>query len=349
MTSSIKTLTNSKCQICKVEGAVVYTDLRDQLFNAPGTWNIFSCPKCSLLWVNPFPAPEVLGEIYKSYYTHSETNYFVQNIHKQGLLDKLTDYFKFQVYRSNGYGAQLKRRGLSYLINVAGRLPVFSSYVSLDMLGVRPEWGKKLLDIGTGNGEYLRLMKILGWDVEGTETDIKAVEYANTVLGIKVYTGFLSDIKLPSDTYDVLTLNHVIEHVHDPLELILECKRILKPGGRLVVLTPNSLSWGHKKFGRNWRGLETPRHIQVFSAANFATLASQAGIHIEKLSTSARIARYLYSTSVHIKQGKFNIGQGGKRGYLLAFKSYIFQVFEELSLLTNNKNGEEIYFIGKKI
>jgi 2-polyprenyl-3-methyl-5-hydroxy-6-metoxy-1,4-benzoquinol methylase len=345
----MQTQQEDNCTICKSTGELLYKGLKDQLFSARGDWNIFVCPTCKLLWLNPFPIPEELSKIYGSYYTHDETNYYAGKNIKKSLIGKIGDYLRFQVYRSFGYKDALLKSGIKYRINIGGRIPVFKNYILLDMLRVHPSWGKKLLDVGAGNGEFLKLMKMLGWVVEGTETDERAVNYARSNHALTMHLGFLSDIKLPDNTYDVITLSHVIEHVFNPEELMLECKRLLKPGGRLVILTPNSGSLAHRKFGKYWRGLEIPRHMFVFSVKNFSILAQKTGFICETLTSSARIARYLYSTSTHIKQGKFNIGEGGNRGYYLAFKSYIFQAYEEFIYRFNKNCGEEIYFVGRKV
>ena len=69
----------------------------------------------------------------------------------------------------------------------------------------------------------------------------------------------------PADSFDAVIMSHVIEHVPQPRELLAECARLLKLGGRLVMLTPNAESFGLDYYGRCWRGLEPPRHLQIFS------------------------------------------------------------------------------------
>lgn len=81
-------------------------------------------------------------------------------------------------------------------------------------------------------------------------------------------------------------MSHVIEHVPSPVELLAECRRILKKGGVLVALTPNADSATHKHYGQNWRGLETPRHLQIFTRNSLANIAGSAGFaHVETFTT----------------------------------------------------------------
>ena len=77
--------------------------------------------------------------------------------------------------------------------------------------------------------------------------------------GVPVYQGQLADAKFPDNHFDAVHSAHVIEHVYDPVALLRECFRILKPGGKLVIITPNTGSWGHRKFGSTWHGWDGSR------------------------------------------------------------------------------------------
>src|SRR5260221_5267017 len=332
----IKSSLRENCLVCKSKGALLYHGLKDQLFSAPGQWNLSICENCKLIWLSPYPLPEELAGIYSTYYTHANV--------KRKLFSGITDRLTHQVYKALGYSNTRK----NLFLTIGGHIPFFKEYTEMDLLEVRSSWGKRLLDVGSGNGEYLNRMQNLGWSVEGTEFDPKAADFARKKYGLEIHVGDLIELSLAEGSFDVISLNHVIEHVYDPEQLLLECKRILAPGGRIVLLTPNTQSLGHKLFRKDWRGLEIPRHMAVFSVDNFGMLIDRVGFRRETLTSTARISRYLYSTSVHIKQGRFNIGSGGNRGYLLALKSYFFQAVEELCKFFDKKLGEEIYFVGKK-
>jgi len=119
-------------------------------------------------------------------------------------------------------------------------------------------------------------MKKLGWQVEGVDFDPKAVQVARSN-GLDVYAGSLEEQGLPSNTYDAIVMAHVIEHVHNPVQLLTECYRILKPVGKLIVITPNADGMGHAVFGRKWRGLEPPRHLHIFNPASLSALVKLSG------------------------------------------------------------------------
>ena len=120
-------------------------------------------------------------------------------------------------------------------------------------------------------------MRIAGWEVEGLDFDEKAIDRAWREYGVTVRHGDLRAACYPDGSFDAVTMNHVIEHVHDPIAPLAESWRILISGGRLVVATPNIASSGHERFGRNWRGLEPPRHLHLFSEKTLAEAARHAG------------------------------------------------------------------------
>ncbi len=334
MKAGVRVENRQRCILCKSPGKLLYQKLFDQLFSAPGEWNISICPRCKLLWPNPSPCAADLHKLYNTYYTHQAPS--------SGPFRKILELLEFDVLRSMGYKGTMK--GLC----IGNYIPYFKEYTRMNILNVKPNWGERLLDVGAGSGIFLSKMRSLGWQVAGVEFDPAAAKFAVDNYNLEMHVGDLESTTVGHNSVDVITLNHVLEHVDDPKKLFLRCYEILRPGGRIVVLTPNSESLGHKMFHKNWRGLEVPRHLNIFSVTNIEHLVYRTEFKVEKLTTSARIARYLYSTSVHIKEGRRLIGAGGNRGYWLALKSYGFQILEEIVKVFNKKAGEEIFFIGIK-
>jgi len=117
----------------------------------------------------------------------------------------------------------------------------------------------------------------------GVEPDPEAVKGAQAEFGLNVFHGTLEEACLQSGYFDAITMNHVIEHLADPVGTLKECCRVLKPGGELVIVPPNIVSLGHKIFTRGWGGLEPPRHLYLFSPGTLSACAQRAGLNVQRL------------------------------------------------------------------
>jgi SAM-dependent methyltransferase len=141
--------------------------------------------------------------------------------------------------------------------------------------------GGRLLDVGCATGVFLNGMRRTGkWEVFGVEPNASAADYARRRFGIEVHTGMLREAGYPDEHFDVVSLWHVIEHVLEPVADLREVRRILKPNGLLVLTTPNLDSFDARLFGRFWAGLETPRHLFVFSLSTLTRLLSGLGFEL---------------------------------------------------------------------
>ncbi|UCG25240.1 MAG: class I SAM-dependent methyltransferase [Chloroflexota bacterium] len=121
-----------------------------------------------------------------------------------------------------------------------------------------------VLDIGCATGNFLRAMKDYGWSVTGVELNHEAASYARQVHSIEVLTGTVVGTQLPDNAYDVITMWDVFEHVLDPRATLEKISKVIKPGGLLVIGTPNPKSLEAKLFGRFWAGWDRPRHTYIY-------------------------------------------------------------------------------------
>ncbi|WP_353686677.1 class I SAM-dependent methyltransferase [Thermodesulfovibrio sp. 3462-1] len=145
-------------------------------------------------------------------------------------------------------------------------------------------------------------MKGLGWKVVGVDPDSKAVQIAREEFDLEVFQGTLEEAKFPDNSFDVITMNHVIEHVPDPIVLLTECRRVLKPEGKLMVVTPNIGSLGRRLFGEYWLHWDPPRHLFLFSPKSLRTCAERAGLIVRAIWTTSKGARFLWEASYLIKR-----------------------------------------------
>ena len=246
------------CYLCEARGKLLYQDLTDRLFGAPGKWNLMKCPnlQCGLVWLNPMPLEEEIGKAYLNYFTHHSLTECSQG----NGIKKLVWLNTWRIYR--------------VLLRLTGIRPERKQRERMYLDGISPG---RLLDVGCGNGQFLALMRNEGWDVEGQEVDSRAAESALKTYGKRVRVGRLEAIGYPCDNFDAVVMSHVIEHVHDPIEILKECRRILKPGGTLVLVTPNAEGSGHRYFKSWYRGLEPPRHLYLFTQRTLQHIARKAG------------------------------------------------------------------------
>ena len=98
-------------------------------------------------------------------------------------------------------------------------------------------------------------------------------------------------------------MNHVLEHLANPVAVLDQCRRLLRPGGQFVATTPNTRSYGHAKFGRAWIGLDVPRHLHLFNPTAADRLAEQVGFSRWQASSSPARAGGLLAASHEIAQG----------------------------------------------
>lgn len=156
----------------------------------------------------------------------------------------------------------------------------------------------RILDVGCGNGFHLQLLRRFGrptWTLEGVDIDRRAVATASDD-GLTVHEGVLENLGLPHDHYDVVYTLQTIEHVADPRAFLTEIHRVLKPGGRLVVVTDNldSLDFGYFK-KRYWGGYHFPRHWNLFNRTALERLAQRAGYATEVIETIVSPVNWVYS------------------------------------------------------
>jgi len=330
-----------KCLLCGSEGVFLYQNLKDRLFKIPGIWSLMRCFKCELVWLNPQPSTDDIGKLYTEYYTHQ-----LKSSSKK-LLENLREAVKARILKNQfGYSINTQAGLVSQILSWLGPL---KEIVGGSVMYLKANEKGYLLDVGCGNGKFLVHMRKLGWEVMGVEPDSKAVRIARECFKLNVFQGRLEKIKFPDNSFDVVTMNHVIEHVPNPVELLAECYRILKPGGKLVVVTPNIQSLGRYLFGKYWRGWEIPRHLILFSPKSLQMCAEQAGLKVQSLWTLAKGACFVWIASRLIQKKKSLSEKKLKRvGLWLKMESLVFWVVEYLLSRVRN-SGEEIVMKAVKV
>jgi len=160
-----------------------------------------------------------------------------------------------------------------------------------------------LLDIGAGTGEFLYVAKQNGWNVLGVEPNQKAKDNA-----IKKGISFAEITTiLDNNSFDIITMWHVLEHVPDLDFQIKELKRLLKPDGTLLIAVPNFKSYDAKYYRNYWAAYDVPRHLWHFSKTAIKLLFEKEGMKLVKVLPMKFDAFYVALLSEKYRKGKMNI------------------------------------------
>lgn len=284
----IKAESKETCPLCGHSGAVMQSKVTDCLEVNSGTrWTIRRClsRKCGSAWLDPAPLEP---EIYQSYYTHeAATREYSYYPTQYSLASKILLNVFRKALKLTGIHKKRTKYWLHDLERGSGRL----------------------LEIGCGDGSRLLALQASGWEVEGQEVDPKAVQHC-LAKGLQVHEGPLDSISLQENTFDVILLSHVLEHIHRPKEFLDKCRSLLKSGGRLLITTPNVDSLGHKIYRRCWRPLEVPWHIIIYTPKSISNILQEVGfiqvsvrtiaLNFELISMHSRDIKYLgWTTDVN--------------------------------------------------
>ncbi|MBT5222317.1 MAG: class I SAM-dependent methyltransferase [Gammaproteobacteria bacterium] len=270
----------NKCPVCDSKGFVIHQDVLDYYFNHEGRWSFLKCKSedCGAIWVDPLPKPEELSSYYENYYTHQS----------EGLKGKLKSIVIPMIARGL-IDPAMSRNWRQLLVFAARKIyPSLISDAYYGLGGAIPFRHKRVLDVGCGNGDRLPLFERIGWEfVAGIDLDDKAVDAAR-LAGLNVQKGSMDSIPYEDNSFEFLFSHHVVEHVYDIADSLSECFRVLEPGGVICILTPNGESRLHQYYGKYWRGLEAPRHLQIYTIRSLEKAALKAGFIINQLETTDR-------------------------------------------------------------
>ena len=216
-------------QNCIVCNNSEFTELykTKDFFLSQDDFSIYSCPHCGYKFTFPVPAPEKIGNYYKSenYVSHSNT--------KKSLFFRLYHFIK-------KYNLRKKQK-----------------------LVLKYKTQGNILDYGCGTGDFLGIFNPSVWHVTGVEPDTETRAYA--IRKNNIFIASPEELEnLKPASFDVITLWHVLEHIADIEIKMKHLKSLLKPDGIIVIAVPNSDSYDAKFYGRYWAAYDVPRHFHHF-------------------------------------------------------------------------------------
>lgn len=336
----IRTQPRPKCILCNTKGERLLSGLKGMVNGLPGNWDVSRCsnPGCGLVWLDPMPVREDIGKLYEVYYTHGQTLTPAPLSPKGRLIQAVMwGYIRMVMGYRQGVGPVWY--GLLWPIAYTHRAGSIASQGTCFYLPA-PKNGNRLLEVGFGSGERLDLFSRMGWQVEGVEMDAVVVEKAKAN-GFNVRQGELHQQKYDSNSFDAIIMNHVLEHVYDPIEFFKECRRILRPGGKLVACQPNVDSMCCKHFKEHWLGWSLPHHLFMYRPNSLRKLAEVSGLKVERLFTAATVASDWYRECEAFKVGC-------KTAEVHIIRGMAFQLAQRLRSWFDPTVGEELVLVAGK-
>ena len=293
-----------KCPLCGSEEVKFKFICKDN-FASFEDFKIYSCQKCGFVLTNGFPTSDCIGSYYNNseYISHSDT--------KKGLINKLYHFVRKYMLK--------KKLRLIYRQN--------------------KKTTGKLLDIGCGTGYFLNMAKTKGWQTFGIEKNENARQSAieNFGLDVKSDEHFQT---LENNSFDVITLWHVLEHLENLNESMQKIYNLLVPNGVAVVALPNCNSYDAKRYKKDWAAYDVPRHLWHFTPKTFDVLAKK-----HKFTISRKKRMPLDSFYISLLSEKY------KRSNVLVkyFRAFLIgTIGATKSIFSKNSSSSIIYVLRKK-
>lgn len=227
------------CYCCNNTDFRLYTTAKDNYSDE--SFNIVQCNHCHFIFTNPRPDVQEIGKYYTA------PTYLSHQSHSKGLVQSIYRYAR----------NFMKRKKLALIQRSINKQANFS-----------------LLDFGCGTGDFLGFVKQQQIFAEGVEPDDQARAVAKSINNVDTYSIEQSK-QFEHNKFDVITLWHVLEHIHNLHEQITYFNNWLKPNGKLIIAVPNIESYDAAYYGKYWDALDVPRHIYHFSPSNLKQIVEQ--------------------------------------------------------------------------
>ena len=232
------------CNLCEADNMKLLFVAKERDWGTGEIFNIVRCNQCGLVYINPRPGKNEV----KKYYPPETWPRAKENI----------DFETATI--NNQHWRKVMKLRTAHL----------SKYIE----------NGRILDIGCGDGFFLKYLKERGWKAYGVEPGEVGSRYARDVLGIEVFTGNLEDANFPDSWVDAASLYAVFEHLPDPIKTLKEIKRILKPSGILFISVPNFGGLESRIFRGRWLGIKAPTHLYHFTPITLSQIIKKTGFQL---------------------------------------------------------------------
>jgi SAM-dependent methyltransferase len=292
----------NECPVCSSNHIQKLLDIQDYTVSHE-IFEVWHCSKCTFRFTQNIPTADNIGPYYQSanYISHSDTQ----------------DGFIHRCYHMvRNYTLQLKRKL------------------------IQETTGKQigdLLDVGAGTGAFSKVMKNAGWAVTGLEPDETARKNALEINELQLLSPD-NLYKISPESFDAITMWHVLEHVHDLQGYLEKYHSILRKNGRLIIAVPNYTSYDASVYQQYWAAYDVPRHLYHFSPESMSMLADKKGFKINSI-------RPMWFDSFYVSMLSEQYKTGGNQ-YLSAFWTGLLSNLK--TIFDHKKCSSVIYILEKK-
>lgn len=284
------------CPVCGSSDFISYLESQD-FFLSKETFQIVECKNCQFKFTNPRPLESDISKYYESieYISHSN--------------DSQISFSKIYSLVRN------------YTIHL--KIKLIKKYFK----------SGNVLDIGSGTGEFLNHLRKFGFTTKGIEANQKARDFSITRHKLDV-----SDIGeynfISSNSFDVITLWHVLEHIYNLQQQIFEIKRLLKNDGVLILALPNIKSYDAQHYSKYWAALDLPRHLSHFEKSTLDYLFKENGFELVEIIPMYFDSFYISILSEKYRSGKYHL-----------FRAILIGLFSNFLAMFRNKNYSSLIYI----
>lgn len=335
------------CPVCVHVGRTFAFAAEDHQLGVPGVWRYSKCERCRTVYQDPCVIPQDLPLCYKGeYFTHELPA--VAPIVSERASGSTRNRVR-EAIRHYADGCPSSEE--SVLVRFAGmilsRVPAIRRRARLglpDSLATDGVSQPRCLEVGPGRGCELRQLRQIGWNAVGLDLDPAAAEVAQRISGCDVYQGSIISADFATKSFDLIYMNHVVEHLCDFRQCLARCFEWLTDSGRLVLVYPNpgslaNLRWG--RFSRNW---DAPRHLVFPPTQAMRQVLHRTGFSKVTITTSSRLALASCALSRH-----FSVGNRGWRGVNAPrLSDHALAFLEMIAVALGLHVGEEVHVTARK-
>ncbi len=312
------------CPLCGGDAPRDPFEAKELLYGTGETFTVVRCGNCGVMYTNPRPTAAAIADYYPEDYYGLDRGDRIRKHAADATVPLKERLVRTALGPHFGYPHAPRGPGRWLLT-----LPIAARLRRDRRLGMVLPWAGKgrLLDFGCGRGGFLRVQRARGWQVAGIDISQDTVKHIRDDDGIDAEAGTWPGPAMRGRQFDVITAWHVLEHLPDPPAWVREAVARLAPGGYLIVCCPVHDSWGYRWFGKNWFGLDLPRHFTHFTTRHLVKLLTDAGLVVENTYPQVRTQPLHHSARRHADQ------TGAVMWRLAAKQKWLWTILARLSAL----------------